>query len=508
MMLNEIYEKPLKNAPDKASIIFKDQLLSYRQLDETTRQFANTLSSLGIGYGDRVALFMGNRPDLIELYLACFFIGAVAVPLNSRFQTDEVIYACEKSTPKLMIVDVNLLQKVKKLCKRLGFLEHIYVLEGNGQGEVGSWSQILKSAIPMKSHQIPNDPDHPAMILFTSGSTSKPKGVTHTHKSILATLKSREETQRLEEDMVLVGTLICHVGGSVGLSFPSIYTGGTILLLEKFDPTTWLESVKKYHPTRAVLLPAQLLDVLEHEKAQSVDLSSLKEVLSGGGMVSHDLYEKCRNVGGFELMEAYGLTECEGSCLPRHYELVKPGSVGKPRAGVKIRLVNQSGNEVENGKIGEIWIKSDSVMAGYWEDPENTEKTFADGWLKTGDLARRDEDGYLYFSGRIKEVIIKGGSNVSPGEVEEVLDDHPDVVISGVVGTADVHYGELIHAFVEMKPGSQTPATVKQLTTYASEKLAAYKVPDRWTLLEKLPRNKVEKIDRVYLHAMAAEIYA
>ena len=161
---------------------------------------------------------------------------------------------------------------------------------------------------------------------------------------------------------------------------------------------------------------------------------------------------------------------------------------------------------VSTGSIGEIWIKSDSVTVGYWEDPENTEKAFVDGWLKTGDLAHRDEDGYLYFIGRIKELIIKGGSNVSPSEVEQVLDDHPEVEISGVVGVADARYGELIHAFVEMKAGSQKPSTVERLLQYASEKLAAYKVPDRWTLIEKLPRNKVGKIDRDSLHTIATEM--
>lgn len=181
-MLNEIYKKPLKNKPDKDAIIFKGQSVTYRQLDETTRQFSATLTSLGVGYGDRIALFMGNRPELIELYLACFFIGAVALPLNSRFQTDEVIYACQKSTPRLMIMDADRLPRIKELRKRLGFLEHLYVLDGNAQDDVGSWSQVLKPAIPLENFQLPDDPDHPALIIFTSGSTSRPKGVTHTHK--------------------------------------------------------------------------------------------------------------------------------------------------------------------------------------------------------------------------------------------------------------------------------------------------------------------------------------
>jgi len=509
MMLNEINKKALEKTPDKNAIIFNRESLTYRRLDESTRRFATTLKGLGIGYGDRIALFMRNRPELIELYLACFFIGAVAVPLNSRFQTDEVIYACEKCTPRLMIVDGDLLPRVKELRRILGFLEHIFVLDGITKGDVYSWSQVLEDALTTDSFTLPDDPDHPALVMFTSGSTSEPTGVTHTHKSIFSTMQSRVQTQMLEEeDLVLVGSLLCHGAGSMGLTFPTLFAGGTVLLLEAFDPGIWLKSVKKYRPTRALLLPAQLLDVVEHNEAQFVDFSSLKEVTTGGGLVSHDLCVQFKEVAGFELMQGYGLTECEGSCLHRHFEIIKRGAVGKPRVGVQIRLVDQTGREVEVGKVGEIFIKSDSVMIGYWEDQENTKKTFIDGWLKTGDLARRDEDGYLYFAGRIKEMIIKGGSNVAPGEVEEVLDDHPGVVISAVVGTPDAHYGELIHAFVEMETGSETRTTVEQIAMYASERLAAYKVPDRWTVLEKLPRNQVGKIDRAGLHVMAAEIEA
>jgi acyl-coenzyme A synthetase/AMP-(fatty) acid ligase len=206
------------------------------------------------------------------------------------------------------------------------------------------------------------------------------------------------------------------------------------------------------------------------------------------------------------LNQLYGLTECEGACINPPFGLIKRGSIGKPREGVEIRLVHSDGKDVPDGEIGEILVKSASVMIGYWNDPENTEKTFFDGWLRTGDLGRRDEDGYHHFNGRIKEVIIKGGSNVAPGEVEEVLDDHPDVIISGVVGTPDPRYGQLIHAFIELKPGLESPPGEKELSAYASKRLAAYKVPDRWTFVEELPRNEVGKIDRRGLHALAAKL--
>ena len=291
------------------------------------------------------------------------------------------------------------------------------------------------------------------------------------------------------------------------MSFPAFYVGATVLLVEEFDTMTWFGFLEEYRPTRALLLPAHLLDVVEHEKARSMDFSCLKEVTSGGGTVSHDHYKHFKEATDLELFQIYGLTECEGTCLPRYYEpLVERGSVGKPRAGVEMRLVDKAGREVTTGTIGEIWLKGDSVSTGYWNDPENTAKASADGWLKTGDLARQDEDGNVYFTGRLKELIIKGGSNISPGEVEDVLDDHPDVIMSGVLGVADAHQGELVHAFIEMKPGAQTPGTVEKLRQYALQRLAAYKVPDRWTILDKLPRNAVDKIDRTRLHAMAVEL--
>ncbi|MDP3951990.1 class I adenylate-forming enzyme family protein, partial [Microbacterium sp.] len=183
------------------------------------------------------------------------------------------------------------------------------------------------------------------------------------------------------------------------------------------------------------------------------------------------------------------------------------GSIGQPREGVEIRLVRE-GHGVADGEVGEILIRSASVMAGYWDDPENTEAVLVDGWLRTGDLGRRDHDGYYFFEGRIKEVIIKGGSNISPGEVEDVLNSHPAVDLSGVVGAPEPRLGAIVHAFVQPTPGSASPPSEHELVAYASDRLAAYKVPDRWTFVSDLPRNDVGKIDRKALHARAAVLDA
>lgn len=185
------------------------------------------------------------------------------------------------------------------------------------------------------------------------------------------------------------------------------------------------------------------------------------------------------------------------------FGLIKRGSIGLPREGVEFRVV-QGGTDVADGDVGEFVVRSKSVMAGYWNDPENTEAAFVDGWLRTGDLGWRDEDGYLHFAGRIKEVIIKGGSNIAPGEVEDVLNAHPGVELSGVVGAPDERLGSIVHAFIQPHAGLSTPPSEQELIAFASDRLAAYKVPDRWTFVADLPKNNVGKIDRKTLHALAA----
>jgi long-chain acyl-CoA synthetase len=506
MLLHQLYENQLIKTPDKEAIIFKGKSTSYRELDESINRSARALINLGIKPADRVALFMNNCIELIELYFACFRTGSIAVPLNHRYQTDEVIYAADHCEAKILIADSDLLPRVKEVQNFVPSMQAIYEAGPESKNGETSWNSVLEKA-PIEVDWPIVEKNDPAMILYTSGSTSKPKGVTHTHSSIFNTCISRKITQELKEDDVsLVATAICHAGGSIGNTFPTLYSGGTAVILDTADPALFLECVKLYTPTRALLLPAQLLDAVEHPKAKEVNFSSLREVETGGDQVSHDLYDHFKRVTGFELSQLYGLTECEGSCLTPLSKPIKRGSIGLPRNGVEIRLVKDDGKDVQIGESGEILIRSDTQMIGYWNDPENTEKTLVDGWLKTGDIARRDDEGYYYFMGRIKEIIIKGGSNIAPGEVEEVLDDHPSVIISGVVGTPHPQYGELIHAFIELEPGLDNPAREEELESYASKRLAQYKVPDRWTFVDELPRNEIGKVDRRGLHALAAKL--
>lgn len=504
MQLYRILEETLRATPDKAALVFGERTASYRDVQSSMSLCARALISLGIGRGDRVAIYLENRPEFVELYLACFRIGAVAVPLNHRFQAAEVAFAANHCGARLLIVDESLSARLDGLGDSVPSLEGVYVLGDAGPASFRAWSAVLAD-VPEAPAWPQVEEDDPAMILYTSGSTGKPKGVTHTHRSIFRSAASRGLTQRLTgDDVALAATAICHVGAALGVTFPTLLAGGTVVLLERTDPLLFLEALRRHRPTRTVILPTQLLDAVEHPQAQAGDFACLREVQCGGDQISHDLYEHFGKVASFELNQIYGLTECEGVCMNPPFGEIRRGSIGKPREGVEIRLAVGDGKDADEGEAGEILIRSDSMMTGYWNDPGSTGRTLVDGWLRTGDLARKGADGCYYFIGRIKEIIIKGGSNIAPGEVEEVLDDHPDVVISGVVAMPDRRLGEIVHAFVALRPGLDAVQAQPELSAFAAGRLAAYKVPDRWTFVDELPRNEVGKIDRRGLHALAA----
>ncbi|WP_417510187.1 class I adenylate-forming enzyme family protein [Microbacterium sp.] len=506
MSLSELYQQARADTPDKTALTFRDASLSFRELSDAVDRSARRLRHLGIGHGDRVAIFMRNRSEFIELYLACFCIGAIAVPLNHRFQADEVAFACNHCTAALLITDGPLYPRIQDVQTEIPTLKAIY-LYGDVPPEVtdSRWDAV-DTADAAEWPTIADD--DPAMILYTSGSTGKPKGVVHTHGSILDTTKGRAATQQLSaDDISLAATAICHGGGSIGVTFPTLYAGGSVVILEESEPGLFLEALAKHRPTRTLLLPAQLLDAVESPEASDVDFSSLREVQCGGDQISPDLYTHFSEVERLELNQAYGMTECEGCSMNPPFGLIKRGSIGLPREGVEFRVV-RGGKDLPDGEVGEFLVRSRSVMAGYWNDPENTAAVMVDGWLHTGDLGSRDEEGYLHFAGRIKEVIIKGGSNIAPGEVEDVLNAHPDVELSGVVGSPDERLGSLVHAFVQLRPGLDAPPSEQDLIAFAYDRLAAYKVPDRWTFVADLPKNNVGKIDRKSLHARAAELDA
>ncbi|OGR05623.1 MAG: hypothetical protein A3K23_01035 [Desulfobacca sp. RBG_16_58_9] len=344
----------------------------------------------------------------------------------------------------------------------------------------------------------------PAVILYTSGSTAQPKGVVHTHFSLTHTIINQSTFQEINSrEVSLVALSICHIAGLAGQLLPTAAVGGTVVLLPQFDPEKFLAAIASLRPTKIQLLPEQVLEILDHPRTPRTDFSSLECCLAGGDSVPLEAHRRFRELTGLEITETCGATESFSYAMNPPFGLKKPGSIGKPVHATTLRLVDDADREVAAGQAGEILVKSKANMLAYWQNPEETAKALKDGWLYTGDLARVDEDGYYWFVGRKKNIIIRGGSNISPREVEEVLFRHPAVKDACVVGKPDPAWGQTVKAYVSFKE-NLAPPTARDLQAFAAERLAAYKVPAEIVILPELPLNPIGKVDRRQLAAWAA----
>jgi long-chain acyl-CoA synthetase len=359
---------------------------------------------------------------------------------------------------------------------------------------------VLSSEAPMDFPAVADDAL--AVMLYTSGTTARPKGVMHSHATLrlqnanfLAALGPSVYAQSL------VVLPLCHIAGlSFGL-LAITEAGGTATLLPRFEPGAMLRAISENRITFAGGLPVMINALVNYPGAQNYDLSSIKLFLAGGDCVPMELQKRFKDLFGVQIDELCGMTEVIYSMQPYLFGERRPGSIGKPIGDVRIRLEDAEGNEVPDGEIGEIVVHSGAVTLGYWNDPENTRAALKGGGMHTGDLARRDADGFLWFAGRAKDIIIRGGSNISPGEVEDVLYAHPAVYEAGVVGVPCSELGQRVRAYVAFKPGAQ--ATDSDLRDWAARSIAAYKVPESIVVLAALPKGLTGKVLRRALRDQA-----
>jgi acyl-CoA synthetase (AMP-forming)/AMP-acid ligase II len=478
-------------AAGQIAVRFGEPSLTYGELESKASRLAGGLLEAGIAPGDRVALFMPNCPELVIAYLACFTAGVIAVPLNTRYRAPEVAYALERSGAGTVIVHHDLLGEVGTPPERLWIV---------GDGDQG-WRAAL-DAQPVQARAASGNAA--AIILFTSGSTSRPKGVTHTHASMSHTVSTQARVQDLgPDDVNLITLAMCHVAGLFGQLLATLHTGGCCLLHSRYDPGAAALEIERSRVTRIQLLPAQLATLLDAAEADSRDLSSLRCAIVGGDALTLDQHDRFREVTGLEATEVCGMTECFNYSMNPPFAAKRLGSIGRPPPGTELRLESVAGGEPLAGEAGEVLVRSAGVMGGYWGDPGHTAAALRDGWLHTGDLARRDTDGWYWFVGRSKDVIIRGGSNVAPGEVEAVLHEHPAVIAAVVVGVPDKRLGQRIAAWVQ--PGAGAFTSAEQLDEFVRERIAAYKAPE-WIWIEQtLPTTSVGKLDRHLLQQRAAQ---
>jgi long-chain acyl-CoA synthetase len=506
--LNDLLRAGLEAHPDGPALVSAVRSMSWRELGEESERLAGGYRALGLEPGDRIASLMPNRIALIVHYLACFKAGLVVTPLNYRYTHREIDHALEVSGAKALLAHVERGEDVgeSRLAGELP-LGVIAYADPEGPGAVGDvdwphdFDRLLESeALPPHPQ---SDPSEPAAIFFTSGSTGPAKGVTHTRSSLRWMIASAAAAFELDgEDVFLPGSSMSHIGSFLwALSMLSV--GGRVVVARTFDSHELLPLLREQKPTVLAMIPAALLALVRDHDLQPHDFDSLRVCRSGSDKVSTELLTEFAEVAGFPIVEGYGMTEVGLATLNPPSGVVKQGSIGRPISGFSVALRGEDGEPVGAETVGRIFIRTPAAMAGYWQAPEATAEVLREGWIDSGDLARADEEGYLWFFGRKKQVIVHDGSNISPYEVEGALNEHPAVALAGAVGVHDEVHGENVRAYVTLREGTDQP-TAAELIVHCRERIG-YKAPEEIVFLDEMPLNPTGKIDRAGLKKMAED---
>ncbi len=494
--LDDLLRVGLESAPDAVALVSAERALSWRQLEEETARLAGGYRGLGLEPGDRLASLMPNRIDLVVHYLACFRAGLIATPLNYRYTHREIDHALAVSGARALLAHVERGEDVAA-SELATSLELGAIAYDDERG-----FETLLASEPLAAAESP-DPASPAVIFFTSGSTGPAKGVTHTRESLRWMIASAAAAFELEPgDAFLPGSSMSHIGSFLW-ALSALAVGGRVVVARSTDSHELLPLLREHQPSVMAMIPAALLALVRDHDLQPGDLACLRICRSGSDKVSTELLSEFAAAAGFPIVEGYGMTEVGLATLNPPSGEIKQGSIGPPIGGYSVALRGDDGEPVGAETVGRIWIRTRSRMAGYWEAPEATAEVVVDGWLDSGDLARADADGYLWFFGRKKQVIVHDGSNISPLEVESALDEHPAVAEAGVVGIHDSVHGENVRAYVTLREGAERPSSA-DLIVFARDRVG-YKAPEEIVFLDEMPLNPTGKIDRVGLKRMAED---
>jgi acyl-CoA synthetase (AMP-forming)/AMP-acid ligase II len=487
--------------PDEIAIVSADDGMTWRELDHASTKLACGYLDSGLQPGDRIASLVPNRLELAVHYLACFRAGLVATPLNYRYAPPEIDHALDVSEAAALVVHAERTDDVA--ATRLGANLPVGVITVAGTGApTGTTLESLMSAPP---RDLPSGPDAsaPAAIFFTSGSTGPAKGVTHTGASLgWMTAGAAGAFELTADDTFLPASSMSHIGSFLW-TIATLSVGARVVVARTFDAGEVLPLLRAHRPTVLAMIPAALTALVRDHGTSPDDFASLRICRAGADAVSAELETEFSHLVGFLIDEGYGMTETGLATLNPPSGEIRRGSIGPPIPGVEIQLLDDDGAEVAAGEVGRVWIRARSHTAGYWRNPEATAEIFRDGWLDSGDLARGDDDGYLWFFGRKKQIIVHDGSNISPFEVEGALAEHPSVSLVGVVGIHDEVHGENVRAYVTIVEDAERP-TSQELIEFARERVG-YKAPEEVVFLDEMPLNPTGKVDRVGLKRLAEQ---
>lgn len=492
-----IYRIHAKNSPSKPALIFRGRTTSWAELDERIDRLSAGLQRRGIGRKKSLIIMMRNRQEFPEVCAATARSGGAAVSISWRSTPKELVYLANHSGARGIVTEPELLPVIEQARSELPsyFLENIFVAGNDAPKGTTSVDSLLEEAPRRIEPEVSNDEDA-AVVIYTSGTTGKPKGAVRKFPkdAMQATFRFLNETPMRCDDVHLVTCPLYHSTAFGFMTFASII-GQTVVVMDEFKPESFLQLVDRYKVSTTAVVPTMLHRILDlpTEVKRKYNARSLRAVFSGGAPLPAPLAIDFMDEFGDVLFNFYGATETGLVTLAKPADLRNaPGTIGKALPGNDIRLIGDDGEVVPDGRVGELYVKNKMLVAGYHEDDEATKQSMLDGYFSVGDLARRDVSGHFFIEGRKRDMVISGGVNVYPAEVEGVLEQHPDIAEVAVVGVPDREWGERVRAFVVKRSGSELDEGL--LKVYARERLAGPKVPRDFVFLESLPRNPTGKV--------------
>ena len=495
--LSVVLRESARLNPDKTAIIAEDQKITYAELDHASNIVAGNLVLSGIAPGDAVGLQLPNIPEFAMVFYGILKAGAVAIPMNILNKAPEITYFLKDAGAKALITISDFAEEGVRGAELAG-VEKIFVLgEANKadlQIEIRCFDELLKP-VEGRATYVQRDPGDTAVLLYTSGTTGQPKGVELTHFQLYMNARAHVQGFEMNSDTVIISVMpLFHTLGLSGILNSTLSEGGTVVLIKRFDVVKVYEAIQEHKATLIHGVPTMYHELLHHPRAKEFDTSSLKVCGSAGAAIASELLDRIQNEFGVVVLEAYGLTESGPLATMNRRGRSKPYSIGTPLWGVEVEIWDENLQRMppDRENIGEFVIRGHNTMRGYLNKPQATEDAFLGGWLHTGDLGYQDEDGFFFIVDRKKEMIIRGGYNVYPREIEEVLYKHPAISEAAVIGIPNEKLGEEVKAFVTMKPG--VSATPQELIEFVKSQVAAYKYPRVLEIIERLPKSATGKI--------------
>jgi len=479
--------------PDKVLYISGDEEIITRDIWDSACRLSAALRALGIQRGSRVLLMLPNIPEYVVAYFAILHAGAVVVPVNVMLREREIHFLMEDCEARAIITGQDTVHDVLAATKHLATLRHIIVQGDDISADTLGFAELIEQHEPDES-LTDVSPEDTAVIFYTAGITGSPKGAELTHRSLLGNARAGVQLLQVRSKDRILGVLpFFHAFGKTAVLNTPLAAGASVILMTEFNPAAILKAVQDHRITIFPATPYIYRKLLSCPDRTEYDFSSVRYCISGASALKPDLLEKFEKEFSTTIVEGYGL--CETTALATLNQLHRdrrPGSIGTPIEGVDIKLIDNDGEEAPPGEVGEIIIRSDYIMKGYLNRPEATKEVLRDGWFYTGDLARADEDGYLYIIDRKKDMIVKAGFSIYPVEIERLLLSHPSIAEVAVIGVPDQVHGEEIKACIVLREGAEL--TLAELADYCRERMARYKCPRYVQFYKQLPKNPSGRI--------------